>query len=117
MTFRFHNGDYKVRIADVGIRKYKPVEPVWSSFGREEFYKDITVLSTQPQNNTVKVKIDKDVRVIFTTEMNTSVTPSLNQVQGTNPGNWTFKGWDSTNVKNDTVNTPSSDQLTDTNID
>ncbi len=36
VKFRFANGDYRVRIAEIRIRRYSSIKPSWDSFGPQE---------------------------------------------------------------------------------
>ncbi len=62
-----------------------------------------TVLSTIPINGTTGVAIDQPIFVVFSETMDTTVTPTLIQTAGLDPGGWTFTGWLTTNVLNDTA--------------
>jgi hypothetical protein len=70
----------------------------WLQFGDSPY-----VLDTIPINNAIGVAIDQNIVVIYSESMNTSVIPNLIQLNLPNPGGWTFAGWSTTNVANDTA--------------
>jgi outer membrane protein assembly factor BamB/chitodextrinase len=61
------------------------------------------VLETTPTNGSSHVYIAAEVIVVFNESLNTSIEPTLIQTAGTDPGGWTFKEWNTTNVLNDTA--------------
>ena len=61
------------------------------------------VASTDPVADTNNVFLGTDVKVIFNTSMDASVVPEIEQVAGSDPGGWTFQGWESTYLPNDTA--------------
>ncbi len=61
------------------------------------------VLSTVPEHDASNISVNREVKVVFSEEMNTSVTPTLDQTEGTDPGGWNVGEWSSTNVENDTM--------------
>ncbi len=62
-----------------------------------------TVDSTTPANGATDVSNDQDVVVVFDSSMDTGVTPDLSQTGGADPGGWSFDGWSTTNVADDTA--------------
>ncbi len=87
--------DYQDESGNVG----SPYE--WT-FTTEDIEKP-TVNNTTPSDNEREVSVSQNVVVEFSETMNTSVTPDLTQTDGIDPGGWTFLGWSTTNVNNDTV--------------
>ncbi len=68
--------------------------------------RDVTppsIKDTYPIEGDSFVQIDSLIYVIFNESMNTTAKPLISQTGGTDPGNWTFLGWRSTYLQNDTV--------------
>lgn len=62
--------------------------------------KNITPL-TLPENGAENINISQKIYVIFNKTMNSE--PQLNVISGTDPGNWSFEGWLTTFLPNDTA--------------
>ncbi len=62
-----------------------------------------SVIEEHPSDGSSDVSASQDVQVIFSKEMDTTVTPDIVQTGGTDPGGWTFLGWSSTHTDNDTA--------------
>jgi len=60
------------------------------------------VSSTTPSNNGIDISVRDNVIVTFSETMNTSVTPTLQQIAGSSV-TYTFSGWSTTTVTNDTA--------------
>lgn len=56
-------------------------------------YDSPRVISTLPSDGETNVNVSQKVIVEFSEKMNSDVTPTLIQKEGTDPGNWVFKGW------------------------
>ncbi|UCE37914.1 MAG: Ig-like domain-containing protein [Thermoplasmata archaeon] len=61
------------------------------------------VIETDPTHGASGIVVDQDVVVIYSESMNTSVEPTLSQVGGPDPGGWTFSGWSTTYITDDTA--------------
>jgi hypothetical protein len=61
------------------------------------------VIDTVAQDGDIDVPINQNVQVIYSESMNPLITPTLNQVGGPDPGGWTFSGWSTTYVTDDTA--------------
>lgn len=71
---------------------------------------------THPTPDEKYINANKNVSIVFTETLNTSVIPDLNQTSGPLVS-YTFLGWDSTNIENDTGRwTHTSEWQTDSNI-
>lgn len=101
VRFDFENGDYKLRIANIGISLYVQPSSSWGEIGEE--VDGISVISSDPIHGEESVPIDRDVTLIFSVSLNTSIIPTLNQTGGVDNGGWTFQGWSSTYMDNDTA--------------
>ncbi len=67
-------------------------------------YGDIPyVLETTPMDGALGVAVDQNIIVVYSEAMDTSVTPVLLQVGGPDPGGWSFLGWSTTYVADDTA--------------
>lgn len=60
------------------------------------------VLSTQPTSGSDDSSVSKNVEIIFSESLNTSVQPKLEDISGTG-NSYNFKGYSSTNIANDTA--------------
>ncbi len=75
-----------------GVDEYPLMNPAGSPY----------VSSTEPAENSVDVSTGKNVTIIFSESLNTSVVPDLNQTGGPEV-NYSFAGWNSTTMENDTA--------------
>ncbi len=66
-------------------------------------FENVTVLWTSPANDSTSVPVNNNIVVVYDQNMNSSDIPVLSQVGGTDPGGWTFTGWSSSNINNDTA--------------
>ncbi len=62
-----------------------------------------SVRDSYPLKGDYFVQVDSPVWVIFNESMNTMAEPLISQTDGEDPGNWTFLGWKSTYLPNDTA--------------
>jgi predicted GH43/DUF377 family glycosyl hydrolase len=62
-----------------------------------------SVSSTTPINNGIDISVKENVIVTFSETMNTSVTPTLQQIACSSSVAYTFSGWSTTTVSNDTA--------------
>jgi len=61
------------------------------------------VSSTTPINNGINISVNENVIVTFNDTMNTSVTPTLQQIAGSSSVTYTFSGWSTATQTNDTA--------------
>ena len=62
------------------------------------------VIETIPLDGAIGVAVDQIIVVVYSESMNTSVTPTLTQVGGPDPGGWSPSPvWSTTYVENDTA--------------
>jgi uncharacterized membrane protein/bacillopeptidase F (M6 metalloprotease family) len=61
------------------------------------------VIETIPINDAIGIPESQNIVVIYSETMNTGVTPTLSQVGGPDPGGWSFSGWSTTYVADDTA--------------
>lgn len=61
------------------------------------------VIETIPVNGGIGIPENQNIVVIYSETMNTGVTPTLTQVGGPDPGGWSFSGWSTTYVADDTA--------------
>ncbi len=80
------------------------------SFDTEDIT-DPNVLSTIPVIAATSVPKGQNVVVVFTETMDTGAIPFITMDAGTNPGGWTFLGWSTTNVADDTATWSHNDWL------
>ncbi len=73
------------------------------------------VLSTQPHHESNDSSVSKNIEVVFSESLNTSVEPVLEEMDGTGTS-YNFIGYDSTNIINDTAVWTHSDWAPDTPI-
>ncbi len=64
---------------------------------------DPSVIDSLPYEGSFSVNPLSIVKLIFSETMNASSVPILIQTEGTDPGNWTFLGWNTTYEKDDTA--------------
>ncbi|KXB07341.1 hypothetical protein AKJ51_01575 [candidate division MSBL1 archaeon SCGC-AAA382A20] len=62
-----------------------------------------SIIKTNPQDMTGGVPEDEIVTILFDDNMNTSVTPTLTQTNGTDLAGWSFLGWNTIYFTNDTA--------------
>jgi len=63
----------------------------------------VYVISTTPAPGATGVRRDQPVSVVFSESMDASREPTLAQTAGMDPGGWSFSGWSTTNIQDDTA--------------
>ncbi|UCE36614.1 MAG: Ig-like domain-containing protein [Thermoplasmata archaeon] len=90
-------------------------EPGWPGWYVDDFRLQATfpavpwVIETIPVNDAIGIPESQNIVVIYSESMDTGVTPTLTQVGGPDPGGWTFSGWSTTYVADDTATWTHSD--------
>jgi hypothetical protein len=61
------------------------------------------IVETIPMDGASGIAENQNIIIIYSESMDSGVTPTLNQVGGPDPGGWTFSGWSTTYVTDDTA--------------